>query len=737
MSAVGVAPHAGRSWQEEVARVRAEARSRFLPFADAMNPGVRERDRWNTPIAHDLFARAGDIGLVGFSLPPELGGEGRDKFEWGIVLEELATVARDPAFSVLLDMSVAMVDLIHGSGRPDLVERYAGRLASGEWIATPGLYESRDPHDFASTAREHQGRWVLNGAKPFVAGARIADMFIVCVRDEATNDLLGFVVERDDPGVTTSALETMGARALGFGQLTLCDVRLPEDRLIWRADALSRMNSYARNRRLMTAATLVGSMDALVARCVERLGRRIRGGRPVLDYPNVERSVGEMRVAVETSRAIVHRALDATRGLRDEYFDSLATAAKHHAAEAALRVGQLVMNLHGGEGYMTAQPWERYMRDMLGMIGGQGSQEVLLIQLGQRTVVELDGRQAREESAGRRVARLAAGAWALATVGAALDGGAEELPAPARDVLAAAGLEELPDGAVAAEVQATLRAAGELFDAAREGALDGESVGVLAAAGDAETPAGRLQRSAAAFAVLAAALELGVLDELAAGGGGDERMLEVLADAGLVRGDAVDPGFAPALVSRARRSELAGEARAALARRAGPLARDPDVDRVHEGMAAACCQALFDQHAAGLEGLDELLGARAPRAAVAGAGGAALAEELRRWVPALEVAGPDAPAGPLALAVVATAFEPREALAAELARLRDALAPGGWVVLLGPRAPRDKLGAAVARLRTAVSGGDPSLDAGALLRDAGFPLVRALSADLVAARRLG
>jgi alkylation response protein AidB-like acyl-CoA dehydrogenase len=176
---------------------------------------------------------------------------------------------------------------------------------------------------------------VLDGKKGIVAAALIADFFVTFVRDAESNDLLGFLVARDDAGVTISGLETMGARSLGLGQIALCDVRLPDARLIWRADALSGMNAYARNRRLMTASALVGSMDTLATRCVERMGTRIRGGRPVLDHPNVERAVGEMRVAIETSRAIVHLALDATRGDRDPYFDTLATAAKHHTAHTA------------------------------------------------------------------------------------------------------------------------------------------------------------------------------------------------------------------------------------------------------------------------------------------------------------------------------------------------------------------------------------------------------------------
>jgi alkylation response protein AidB-like acyl-CoA dehydrogenase len=52
-------------------------------------------------------------------------------------------------------------------------------------------------------------------------------------------------------------------------------------------------------------------------------------------------------------------------------------------------LGLAVMNLHGAEGYVRQHPWERYMRDPLGLIGGQGAQELLLVQLGQQAAFEM------------------------------------------------------------------------------------------------------------------------------------------------------------------------------------------------------------------------------------------------------------------------------------------------------------------------------------------------------------
>jgi alkylation response protein AidB-like acyl-CoA dehydrogenase len=372
-----------------IAALACEAERRFgLFIRERVNPGADARDRTGEPLPRALLAEAGRIGLLGFSLPAEIGGEGRDKLEWGIVVEEVARLSLDPGFSAVSDLNAGVAELLAGTGRADLVDSYAAPMAAGSRVCPPAAYESRDPFDYATTARESGGGWLLSGCKPFVGGALFADAFLVLAREVESGDVLAFLVERGDEGVSVERLETMGLRSMGFGSLRLDGVRLPADRLVIEADALSAFNSYLRNRRLMTAAAVVGHLRALVETCVRALDDRRRGGRGVLELPNVQRTVGEMHTALHASRALVHRALQATRGPRDAHFDPVATAAKEFVAEQAIKVGLAVMSLQGGEGYMSRHPWERAMRDALGLIGGQGAQELLLIQLGEHAALE-------------------------------------------------------------------------------------------------------------------------------------------------------------------------------------------------------------------------------------------------------------------------------------------------------------------------------------------------------------
>ncbi|MDX3224306.1 acyl-CoA dehydrogenase family protein [Streptomyces sp. ME19-01-6] len=778
----------------EIERIRREARRRFGSFVlDVANPGSHFRNKECRPLDNRVFEQAGELGLMGFSLPTEIGGEGRDKLAWGVVVEEIARLSRDPGFAVLLDISVEITELILSSGTPELIEAYVPDLVAGRRFGVQGAYESRDPYDYHSTARLDGDVWVLNGAKRFLAGARFADLFVLFLRDEASNDMLAFLVEKDDPGVTPVHMDTMGMHTMGLGQVILHEVRLPQARLLWRVDALSELNTYARIRRTMSACGVLGALDGVIENCVEALNSRRRGGRRVLDHANVERSVGELRMLLQSARASVYRALDGTRSPdRDPYFDEFATVAKHHASECALRVGQLVMGLQGGEAYMSAFPWERFMRDILGLISGQGSQEMLLLQLGQRTIVGLEGKRVREEAAERTVSKLADGWWALH---AAADGGGGESADAVAAVTSAAGLD-----------------APEVLDADRRGsaaALLGRAHALVAAvrAGRApealpQGPAGLFQGrladlAAGAWGLLASAVasETGLLARLlqpctvreAAEDllppGLAEGLLEALVAASVVRRDgegryAADEGLERVLIGGPRASAFAARLRRALD--GGARLRDGKPVAGREsltgcgGEAAALADVLVNSLLGRLEGLPELLDRPGAQVGCAAGDGGRSAVELARHIPFVPVLalepepvavrtvggdgeirvrvgdGAGSPAGSftegdrLALAwLPATGLPGPEPLRAAVAAAREALLPGGWVVLPCPLPPKRPLGAAAARLDLALAGGRTPTDGEveAALTAAGLGHVRtawddaALGVRLIAARR--
>ena len=94
---------------ERIAALGAEAERRFGGFIrERVNPGADDRDRMSEPLPRSLLGEAGRLGLLGFSLPPTIGGEGRDKFEWGIVLEEVSRLSRDTGLASVIDVNAGV-----------------------------------------------------------------------------------------------------------------------------------------------------------------------------------------------------------------------------------------------------------------------------------------------------------------------------------------------------------------------------------------------------------------------------------------------------------------------------------------------------------------------------------------------------------------------------------------------------------------------------------------------------
>ncbi len=768
----------------EVEEVRREARRRFGSFVlEHLNPGSHFRNRERQPYDPRVFIQAGEVGLIRFSLPVEIGGEGRDKLAWGVVVEEVARLSLDPAFAVLLDITVEICELILSSGRPELIERYVPDLMAGRRFGVQGAYENRDPFDYQTTARLEGDEWVLNGAKRFLAAASFADLFVLFVRDEKSNDMLAFLVDKNDPGVARVAMDTMGMSTMGLGQVVLHDVHLPQWRLVWRADALSELNTYARIRRSMSACGAIGALESIVDSCVQTLSTRRRSGRRVLDYPNVERTVGEMRALLQQARGSVYRALDGTRVAdRDAHFDEYATVGKHHAAECAMRVGHLVMGLMGGEGYMSAFPWERYMRDVLGLISGQGSQEMLLIQLGQRAIVTIEGKRTREEAAERNIAKLTDAWWVLhAMESANLTSLAQTSFATAvREVVATAGLEALtPDEC--RRLTALLDRAHALVEAVcacrvpaefPEGPGSGFNARLLAVA-----------QSAWSHVACVVANETGLLFRLL---GAPERatgelpdaftagLLDVLVRASVARADAsgryqVDEGLERVLIGGPRTSAFSARLRRAMVNAAklrshgkATSPREVSLGADRGGESAPLVEALVASLLGALEGLPQALDCPGATIACLAEDGGQTAVELARYVPFVPVLAIESrpvevratygsverraslvASDELGLAWVPASGRPTAEVKEAIMTAAQALLPGGWIVVPCPLPPKRPLGLATARLDLAMAGGAlPATDElEGCLRSAGLGHVRtawedaALGVRLLAARR--
>lgn len=383
--------------------IASEARARYRAFIEGrVNPGAVERDEKDLPIPRQLIREAAEVGLLSLPFPPQVGGMGLDPTTYGVVLEQIGYLCQDLALPSILAMCADVAKAIYDTGRPDFVERYVRPMCRGERIGCLAYTDETDAFGFRSTAVRARGGYTLQADKSMQTGGLISDSFLTYVAGEG-NDLLLFLVERDDPGVEITPVPLAGFRSGGVSRLRLHDVWLPPERLLVAVDGLSHAQRFLNFRRIFLACGWSGRLQALLEACIRHLRETIRSGRPLTEMQNVQAAVGRIYIAAESARASLYRGLERLGSPDLEpYFDPVVSAAKHHVIEQALAASQLALRLVGGKGYSRELPFERYLRDFCAGLTGAGTQDILEINLGIVAISEAERKSFSQSVDGRK-----------------------------------------------------------------------------------------------------------------------------------------------------------------------------------------------------------------------------------------------------------------------------------------------------------------------------------------------
>jgi alkylation response protein AidB-like acyl-CoA dehydrogenase len=314
-----------------------------------------EKDVVPVAAAHDgageipaaVLRTLAELGVLGAAASPEQGGLGLDEATVALLVEELARGWASLATVVATHLAVTRVLASHGSRAQR--ERWLPALARGEHLGAVAL-------DAAVAARQAGDGPALAGAARLVAGAAHAGVFLVVAGDPPVAVLL----PRATPGLGLGAAEaTLGQRAAGTAAVTFDDARAGRDAVVAPGAAAARTALAAAN--LGVAATGVGVAQAAFEAALRYSQQRTAFGKPICQHQAIQLKLADMATAITAGRALVrHAAGPATDGPDD---GDAAALARLHAAEMAGTVTLEAMRIHGGYGYTTEFPVERYYRD--------------------------------------------------------------------------------------------------------------------------------------------------------------------------------------------------------------------------------------------------------------------------------------------------------------------------------------------------------------------------------------
>ena len=178
----------------------------------------------------EIFALMGQAGLLGVTIPEDLGGLGAGYVTYGLVAREIERI--DSGYRSMMSVQSSLVMYpIHAYGSDEQRRKYLPKLASGEWIGCFGLTEpdaGSDPGGMRTTARKTDGGYLLNGSKMWISNAPIADVFVVWAKSEAHGGgIRGFVLEKGTKGLSAPKIANkLSLRASVTGEIVMDNVEV-------------------------------------------------------------------------------------------------------------------------------------------------------------------------------------------------------------------------------------------------------------------------------------------------------------------------------------------------------------------------------------------------------------------------------------------------------------------------------------------------------------------------------
>lgn len=369
--------------QERHEELRAEIRT----FSEEEIAPEIDRYRESGEFPHAVLDAIADAGYRGYPYPEAYGGVGEelDARSMAVIQEELSRVWKYPAG--VLNVSWALVgNPIYEQGAEWQREEWLRGLLTGEMLGALSMTEPEAGSDAsrATTTAELDGdEWVINGHKHWTSYGEVADLIVVLARTgEGSHDLSLFGLPMESPGEHDGVefVRDIPSMAGEYGvesEIKYNDVRVPEENLIGEKDEGFKYAMAALDLgRIGTAAQGVGLAQGAYEAAREYADEREQFDRPIRTFQGVGFKIADMCMDVDAARLLTMQAAG-TMDRGDRTQASLEAAkAKTFATDVAMDVTTEAVQVHGGVGYSTDYPVERFMREAKGTQIYEGTNEI-------------------------------------------------------------------------------------------------------------------------------------------------------------------------------------------------------------------------------------------------------------------------------------------------------------------------------------------------------------------------
>lgn len=368
---------------EEANMIRETVRS----FAEeVIRPQARELDE-KEKFSPEICKQMGELGLFGFNVSEEYGGNGIGYVPYMVAVEELSRVDASQAITVAAHNSLGIGPISY-FGSEEQKKAYLPKLCTGDKLWGFGLTEPEAGSDAGGTkthAVKSLGKdWLLNGSKMFITNASgptnlgSTIQAVTGKRSDGKKEYSCFLVEQGTKGFTARTLhDKMLWRASITSELFLEDCRVSEENMLGKpGEGFHQMLDTLDRGRLSIAAMGLGCAQGAYELGMKYAKERHQFGKPISTFQACAFKLADMAVEIEAARNLLYKAAWlCDKG--DVEYKKYAAMAKLFTSEVSHRCVNQALQLHGGYGLMKEYEIERFYRDQRILEIGEGTSEIL------------------------------------------------------------------------------------------------------------------------------------------------------------------------------------------------------------------------------------------------------------------------------------------------------------------------------------------------------------------------